>query len=419
MFAKVKLTIIFFSALVVAYAVVGGMMEKVSARDEVYRGLSIFTEVISKVKEEYVETPDMDKATKGALHGMMEALDPYSSFLDAKTYDKVQERNEAYKASPGLILSKRYGYGYVVSVVPGSPAQREGLRSGDLIESIDGHPTTQMSLLEAQSLMLGPTGSTVRLNLIRARRAAPAEVKLSREELARAEPSVKRFEDEIGLLRIDHFHPGTSDSVQAKLKLLQSSGIRGLLIDIRGAAEGALEEAVKVADLFLSKGTTIVKIENREGKQRTQESISGPSLSGIPVVLLVDAGTSGSAEVFAAALQDHKVAEVVGEKTNGQGSSQETFFLEDESVLFVSTEAYYRPDGRPLQAENLKNSGVTPEVRSPSDDFVTNFYYENTTDDLEKSLNEVFYQKLNEAIESEQLNSGLERVRSKALKKAA
>lgn len=419
MFAKAKLTIIFFSALVVAYAVVGGMMEKVSARDEVYRGLAIFTDVISKVKEEYVETPDMDKATKGALHGMMEALDPYSSFLDAKTYDKVQERNETYKASPGVVLSKRYGYGYVVSVVPGSPAEREGLRSGDLIESIDGHPTTQMSLLEAQSLMLGPTGSTVQLNLIRARRTAPAEVKLSREELAHAEPSVKIFEEGIGLLRIGHFLPGTSDIVQSKLKMLQSSGVRGLLIDIRGAGEGALEEAANVADLFLSKGATIVKIENRQGNQRVRESISDPSLSGLPIVLLVDSGTSGSAEVFAAALQDHKVAEVVGEKTNGQGSSQETFFLEDESVLFVSTEIYYRPEGKPLQAENLKGSGVTPDVRSPSEDFVTNFYYENTADDLERSLDEQFYQKLNQAIEAEQLNSGLERVRSKALKKAA
>lgn len=416
---KPKLIVISLSALIVAYGVVGVMMEKVSARDDVYKDLSIFTEVIHKVKEDYVEDPSMEKAVKGALHGLMEALDSYSSFVDAGTYQKVQEFTERYTASPGLMLSRRYGYAHVVSVVPGSPAAREGLRSGDFVESIDGKLTTQMSLLEAQSLLLGPSGSGVALHVIRGRRSAPSEVRLTREELALPGMEAKIRDEGIGLLRITHFEKGAAEEVRSKLKMLQSSGIRGLLIDCRGVAQGILEEAVAVADLFLPPGKKILAVRDRRGKEIVYWAATEPMVVGIPMVVLIDGGTSGAAEVFVAALRDHEAAETLGDRSNGQGGTREYFHLGDGSVLYISTQMHYRPNGKPLQDQSLRNSGIRPDVRSPGEDFVTNFYFDNASDDGEKNLSEDFYQKLNEAIEAEQLKAAMERIRSQVLPRAA
>lgn len=418
MFGKAKLSIIFLSALVVAYGVIGGMLDKVSARDDAYKELSIFTEVVNRIREEYVEEPEMEKVMKGALHGLTEALDPFSSFVDQQTYERIKTL-QAATASPGMVLSKRYGYAHVVSVLPGSSAHREGLRSGDLLESIEGQLTTQMSLMEAEALLLGPAGSTLQVDVIRARRGAPAEITLVREDRLLPESSARIVDDGIGVLRITHFEPGSSAALLAKLKMLTSSGIRGLMVDVRGVAQGSLEEAVTASEFFLAPGQQIVSARARTGAEKIFTSMKEPVLSAIPVVVLVDGGSSGPAEVFAAALRDHGVAETVGERTDGNGSRRELFFLEDGSVLSISTQFYYRPSGKAIQDASLRNSGLAPDLRAPDEDFLTSFYFENMRDDPDQNPDDAFYRKLNEAIEARQFSVALERLRSKVLDKAA
>lgn len=418
MFAKVKLVVVLLSAMIVLYGLVGGTMKKVSAREGgVYGDLAVFTDVIRRVSEDYVEKPDLQKAMLGAVHGMLEALDPYSSFVDRTTYERLSETKG--KATPGLILSKRYGYAYIVSVLPGSAAERGGLRTGDLLESIEGQGTTEMSLWQAERLLAGAPGTTVSLRAIRLRRTEPSEMKLTREEIPVQAPAARIPEDGIGYLRIPSFEENSFEGIKSKLKSLESSGIQGLLIDLRGAATGSLEEAAKVADLFLEKGKKIVTLKDREGKATEFVSLNDPLVANIPIAILVTGGTSGAAEAFAAALQDNKVANVIGERTNGRGSVQEPFTLSDGAVLLISTQLYYRSTGKPLQDQNLRNSGVTPDVRSPDEDFVTNFYFENVTDDTDKGIDEEFYRKLNSAVDAEQLRSGLKYIREKVVKKAA
>jgi len=418
MFAKVKLVVVMLSAMIVLYGLVGGTMKKVSAREGgVYGDLAVFTDVIRRVSEDYVEKPDLQKAMLGAVHGMLEALDPYSSFVDRGTYERLSQIKA--KATPGLVLSKRYGYAYIVSILPGSAAERGGLRTGDLLESIEGHATTEMSLWEAEHLLVGEPGTTVTVRAIRLRRTEPTEVKLTREESAVPPATARILEEGIGYLRIPTFDEGSLESVKSKLKMLQSSGIQGLLIDLRGTGEGSLDEAVKAADLFLEKGKKIVTLKDREGKATEFVSLNDPLVANIPIAILVTGGTSGAAEVFAAALQDNRVANVIGERTNGRGSVQEPFTLSDGSVLLISTQLYYRSAGKPLQDQNLRNSGVTPDVRSPDEDFVTNFYFENVTDDTDKGIDEEFYRKLNSAVDAEQFRSGLKYIREKVVKKAA
>jgi carboxyl-terminal processing protease len=418
MSSRVKLIIILFSALILGYGLVGGMMKGVAARDDVYADLSLFTDVLNKIKQDYVETPDLQKAMTGALHGMMEALDPYSSFVDSETYQRLSRSDEETAGSPGLVISKRFGYAYVVSVIPRSPAEREGLRSGDLLESIDGRVTTQMSLWEAEQLLQGPVGTSVPVRVVRARRTEPADLNLAREELPRLEVTARIVEEGIGLLQISHFEKGAADSVSSRLKMLEASGVEGLMIDLRGTALGTLSETVKVADMFLAKGQKIVSVTDRRGKEKDHLSTVDPIVSDVPIVLLLDGSTSGVAEVFAAALQDNGVAETVGEKTNGRGSVQEVFNLEDGAALLISTQIYHRATGKPIQDQNIRNSGVMPDIRSPNEDFVSNFLFENASDDSGK-FDEDFYRKLNEAIQTEQFGAGLKHIRSKVLKRAA
>ncbi|HXK60319.1 MAG TPA: S41 family peptidase [Acidobacteriota bacterium] len=418
MFVKVKLVVVLLSAAVVLYGLVGGTMEKVSAREGgVYGDLAVFTDVIRRVNEDYVEKPNLQKAMLGAVHGMLEALDPYSSFVDRATYEKLSQLTAA--ASPGIILSKRYGYAYIVSVAPGSPAERQGLRTGDLLESIDGRVTTEMSLWEAERLLWGKPGTTVTVRAIRARRTEPVQMDLAREEIPPRPATARIVEDGIGLLKIPNLEEGAFESVQSKLKTMQSTGIQGLLVDLRGTATGTLEEATKVADLFLEKGKKIVTVKDREGKTTDFVSLNDRLVANIPIAVMVDGGTSGAAEVLAAALQDHKVASIIGERTNGRGSIQEPFTLGDGSVLLISTRLYYRSAGKPIQEQNLRNSGITPDVRSPDEDFVTNFYFDNMSDEPDQGFDEEFYRKLNSAVDAEQFRSGLKYIRERVLKEAA
>ena len=419
MFSKAKVIIILLSALIVVYGLVGGMLDRVSAKDNAYRGLRIFTDVLNKVREDYVEEPDLEKVMEGGLHGMMEALDPYASFIDRDTYQKIQRSRSELTASPGIIISKRYGYAYVVSVVSGSPAQQKGLRTGDLLESIDGEMTSSMSLWEARKLLLGTEGSSVYLRVIRARRTAPSQVDLVRQDIPLPEVSARIVEEGIGFLSIPHFEEGVAKLVSAKLQMLLSSGMKGLLVDVRGTALGSFEEAVEISDLFLPQGKKMLAVSDRDGKKTEFFSLTEPLVSDIRIVLLMDRGSSGAAEVFAAALKDHDIAGTVGEKTDGQGSVQDLIYLEDGSVLEILTGLFYRSTGAPIQSRELSDSGISPEVRSPDQDFVTNFYFDNTVDEGETVLGDEFYQKRNTAIRALQFEEGLKQVRSRLLREAA
>lgn len=401
MLEKLKLGILSLSSFFVIYGLVGGFLEKVSAGDKTYRELATFTRVLDKVQNDYVEVPDMTKAEQGALQGMLEALDPFSSFVEADVYQELS--GLAGTANVGLTLSKRSGYAYVVAVVKDSPADKNGLRSGDLVESIEGKQSGLMSLWEAQHRLAGDAGTQVSLRILRSRRVEPQELVLQRENLPKAVVSARIIENNAGYLRVPSFEQGIDEEVRAKVKMLLSSGVQGILIDLRGAANGAIESAVAASDLFLPKGAPILETTAKRGAVKSHVSLTDPLVSGLPVVMLIDGGTSGAAEVFAAALVDNKIAETVGDRTNGCGSVQETFELQDGSRLILSTQLLVRPSGEKLQSGEIRKWGITPDVLAPDRDFITNFYYDNTPETDEEDLDEAFYLRLDSAIEAEQL----------------
>lgn len=416
-FAKGKLAILLLSALVVGYGLVGGSMDRVAARDASYQEISLFMSVFRLVQGDYVEEPVMKDALLGALHGMVEAVDPYSSYVPQASYAKVQAQTEA-PASPGITISKRYGYAYVVAVVRGSPAEREGVRTGDMIETIDARKTTQLSRVEAQYMLQGAPGTEVKLRVIRGRRPL-TEMRLVREAPVPEKVRAEVVETGLGQLRIPSLHTGSSGQVRKGLRMLRSADVKGLLLDVRGVAEGEVTEAVEIAGLLLPKGSQVLTVKDRQGRSVEHATTAEPVLAGVPAVVLADGGTSGAAEILVAALKDHKVATVVGLKTDGRGSGQELFHLGDGSVLYLATKIYYRPNGSAIQKKKLKDSGISPDVRAPDEDFVSSFYLENVSDDPDAELGVDFYKGLEEAVRERQFQQGLDKLRGRLAKKAA
>lgn len=416
-FAKGKLAILLLSALVVLYGLVGGSMDRVSARDASYKELSLFMAVVNRVREDYVEKPGMKNALLGAIHGMVEAVDPYSSYVAQEIYEQFQTRTEA-EASPGIRISKRNGYAYVVSVLRGSPAEREGVRTGDWIETIDARKTTQMSRWEAQYMLQGAPGTEVKLRLIRARRPL-TEIRLVRETPIPEKVKAEIVEAGLGWLRIPGFQAGSADLVRKGLRMLRSAEVEGILLDVRGVAEGEVEEAVEIAGLFLPTGSKVLTVEDRQKRSVIHATTAKPLVAGVPVVVLADGGTSGASEILTAALKDHKAAAVVGMKTDGRGSGQELFHLGDGSMLYLATKIYYRPGGGAIQKKKLKDSGISPDIRAPDQDFVSNFYLENVSDDPDAELGVDFYKGLEEAVRKRQFEQGLDELRGRLAKKAA
>ena len=418
MFGKPNLVLIFLSAAIVAYGVVGGILTDVSAEKDIYGQLEMFTTVLSRLKAEYVEEPNMGRAINGALLGMIEAVDPFSSFVEGDIFASLEER-EGAEASAGLILSKRHGYGYVVSVIPGSPADEAGLRTGDIVESLEDRVTTEMSLWEIVNRLKGRQGTDVTIRVVRPRRSQPTEVKLTRAVTSLGEVQATVIEDSIGLLSIPHFNAGVSQDVRSRLQLLLAAGVDGILVDVRRSSHGTIEEAAFIADLFLDRGQLIASLAGRGGTSREFLSGEEPLIRTQIVGLLVDGGTSGAAEVFSAALIDNQRVFSVGLRTNGYGTIQEKFELTDGSVIFLATTLIVRPNGEPIQGKTVRTSGLRPEKRSPTQDFVTNFYFENAKEEFgEENLKE-FYQELEDAVVREQLERGLDEVRRRILKKAA
>lgn len=407
---RVKFLVLLVSTLIVAYALVGGLLPQVVGQEETYQDLSLFSAVLDHVRRDYVEEPDLNESLRGAIEGMVEALDPYAGFVAAEVYRELQEPGQG---DVGLIVSKRYGYAYVVAVTPGSPAEKIGLRTGDLLEAVEGRSTALMSAWEVQRRLRGHEGSEVALKVIRARRSEPQEVSLTRCRIEPRPPEGKLLEEDIGMLRIPSFHKGAAAEAEKAIRDLLERGAKALLIDLRSTAVGSLEEAVHLADAFLPAGETIVELRGKGGERKVLSSSRPPLVEEIPVAILIDGGTSGPAEVFAAALRDHGAATLIGERTDGRGVVVRERVLQDGSLLMLPVEVMVRPSGELISAKELRKAGLEPDVEIPGRDFVSNFYFDHIDDESGDELSDEFYAELDAAVKGEQLREAMSLLREK------
>src|SRR6267154_1365016 len=253
---KTKAAIVISSAAVLLFMAVGGLDGvRASNNDGSYRQLQVYSEVLSRVRSEYVEEPNIPKVTDGALHGLLESLDSNSSYMTADAYKLYKAHKSEAKGEIGATISKRFGYAAVVSVLPGSPAEKAGIEATDIFESIEGQSTRDMSLPEIRSVLAGTPGSTINVSVVRARRAEPQKVVITRDVVTIPPVSDKMIEDGIGYIKVDALTKGKAQEIAGKIKSLEKSGAKKLLLDLRNASNGDESEGVAVANLFLNHGT--------------------------------------------------------------------------------------------------------------------------------------------------------------------
>jgi carboxyl-terminal processing protease len=318
--------------------------------------MQVYSEVLSRVQSEYVEDPNIPKVTDGALHGLVESLDANSSYLTAEAYKAYKAHKSGAKGEIGATVSKRFGYADVVAVLPGSAAEKAGIEATDIFESIEGQSTRDMSLPEIRSALAGAPGSSVNVSVVRARRAEPQKMTITREVVSIPPVSDRMIEDGIGYVKVDALTKGKAQEIAGKIKSLEKSGAKKLVLDLRNTAEGEESEGVATANLFLNHGT-ITYLQGQKFPREAFNADPAKAVTSLPVAVLVNKGTAGAAEIVAAAILENARGDVVGEKTFGEGSVPKIFDLPDGGALILSVAKYYSPSGKALQ-----ETAVTPNV---------------------------------------------------------
>ncbi len=354
---KIKAAILFTSFAMLLFFVVGNYGGvHASSSDGAYRQLQVYSEVLSRVRSEYVEEPNIPKVTDGALHGLLESLDSNSAYMTAEAYAAFKAHKAEGKAEIGAVVSKRFGYADVVAVLPGSPAEKAGIEAGDIFESIGGKSTRDMSLPEIRNLLLGTQGSTLDAQVVRARKAEPQKMSIARDLVSIPPVSEKAMDDGIGYIKAQALTKGKAQEIAAKIKSLEHSGAKKILLDLRYCAEGDENEGIAVANLFLNHGT-ITYLQGQKFPREAFNADPAKAITALPVAVLVNRGTAGPAELVAAAILENARGDVVGDKTFGDGSVQKTIELPDGGALILSVAKYYSPSGKAIQ-----DSSITPNV---------------------------------------------------------
>jgi len=354
---KTKAAILVSSFAVLLFVVVGSMGGvHASSTDGSYRQLQVYSEVLSRVRSEYVEEPNIPKVTDGALHGLLESLDSNSSYMTADAYKQYKAHKNEAKGDIGATISKRFGYAAVVSVLPGSPAEKAGIEATDIFESIEGVSTRDMSLPEVRNMLAGTPGSQVNVSVVRARRAEPQKVVITRDVVSIPPVSDKMIEEGIGYIKVEALTKGKTQEISSKIKSLERSGAKELVLDLRNASDGDEGEGVAVANLFLNHGT-ITYLQGQKYPREAFNADPAKATTTLPVAVLVNKGTAGPAEIVAAAILENARGDVVGDKTFGDGSVQKPIDLPAGGALILSIAKYYSPSGKAIQ-----DTAVTPNV---------------------------------------------------------
>jgi carboxyl-terminal processing protease len=359
MTSRTRLIVLSISAPVIVFAIVGGFLGRVLAREDTYQHLRIFDDVVNLITEKYVEPVDIDKVMHGGMRGLAEGLDPDSAYLSPQEARQAENGGALPAGDVGLDLTRQY-YLRVIAARDGSPAARAGLRTGDYVRAIDSAPTREMSVWEGSRALRGAPGTKISLTVIRGNQADPHVVELRREALTPSDVSGRIAAPGVAYVRIAAIGPKTADQVKKEVSDLAKSGANKLIVDVRRTSGGALDDGLAVARLFVAQGVLAMR-ESRGVERQSINAAAGDGSITAPAVLLVDTGTSGAAELFAAALSGNKRADLIGEHTIGRAGLQRLIKLPDGSGLWLTTTRYLTPAGTPLHAKGLEPTVAVDE----------------------------------------------------------
>ena len=364
MSTRSKVFVIAFSTIVVFYTVVGGILSHAMAydsKDNKYVQMTIFDAVLRHVVRDYVDEPDLEKVRTGALRGLADGLDPYSAYLTSKQV-AAYTPNRKVAGDTGMVVSKVGGFGYVVTVQKGSPADTVGVKAGDFIEYIGKIATRDISLYDLSGELNGDPGTEVEISIVR--QGKPIKLKVKRTALSAPVTETKTEAGNTGYIHVTSLAAGKSDEIKTKLSALKAGGAKRYILDLRGAASGELTEAVKVANFFIPSGVIVKKLgHNNEEKEVLSANSANAIVTDAPLVVIIDRTTAGPAEAIASAVLENKRGEVTGEKSFGAGSQQELFPLRDGGGMLLTTIRFASASGKAFL-----EGGVTPSDEIKRDD---------------------------------------------------
>jgi carboxyl-terminal processing protease len=385
MTSRTRLWVLLISTPVIVFAIIGGYLGQVMAKDDTYQHLRVFEDVVSLVLNNYVEEVDVKKAMKGAMNGLADNLDADSAFLPANVAAAYEANQPSGPADVGLELSRQY-YLRVISVRDGSPAAKAGMRPGDFVRTIDKRSTKDISTYEGDRLLHGQPGSKVALLVIRGNAADPHDVVLTRERVATPPELTSKMADATtGYVHIIEFSKRSPVLIKQAVDTLAKTGATRYVVDLRGATRGDLDDAIAAARLFVKSGTLVVR--ESKGNKENVAAQAGDGAISAAVVLLVDLSTARAGEVFAAALDGNKRAEMIGEHTVGSAARQRLVKLPDGSAMLLSYVRYLAANGNPIHEK-----GLQPEVQVDEPDVEFGAPAPTTDVTLQKAL-EYFTQK--------------------------
>jgi carboxyl-terminal processing protease len=332
-----------------------------AANSDAYRQLNLFGDVFERVRENYVEKPDDEKLIATALDGMLTSLDPHSNYMDAKSFQDMQEQTSGQFGGIGAEVAAEDGVIKIVSPIDDSPAAKAGILAGDKIIAVEGVSIQGMSLDQAVAKLRGPVNTPVTLKIQRAGKTDPFDVKLIRDIVKVASVNSRKLGDDIAYIRISQFTEQTFDGLKKSIdKLNKDIGkdkLKGYVIDLRDDPGGLLDQAIAVSGAFLGRGEVVTTRGRNPDDVQRFTATGGDLTGGKPVIVLVNGGSASASEIVAGALQDHKRATILGTRSFGKGSVQTIIPLQDNGALRLTTARYYTPSGRSIQAK-----GIVPEI---------------------------------------------------------
>ncbi len=351
-----KKIVVILSVVVFAYVGVGYLLAH-STDDKAYQALTVYSEVMDRIQRDYVDEPNIPKVTSGALHGLLDSLDGQSSYMSPLEYKDYKERSAVKdKAGSGIALMKiRAGYIGVLSILPGSPAEKLGLQFGDVLEKIADFSTEQMSIDQANLLLSGDPGTVVKLSVIAHNKQEPQDMQVTLAKLPPEKLTEDKLQGDIGYLDVPEFEAGTAKMIHDDLVQLSHQGAQKLVLDLRDCSLGDDAEGIAAAQLFLQSGT----ITTLKG-QTISPVVSSADPSKVvwngPVTVLIGNATAGPAEILAGAIEDNKRGETIGDRTFGEASMQKLIPMDDGSALILTVATYYTPNGKEIPAEGVAAS---------------------------------------------------------------
>ena len=351
---RLQFMVVAFSSAVVALLLFGAVGRSASP-DSPYTNLGVYSEVLSRIKADYVEEPDMKAVTVGAINGMLESIDPHASYLNADQYKQYLKAKDTKKADVGLVLAKRFGYMAVEDAIPGSPSAKAGFSTGDVIESINNVSTRDMPLAFAEQLLQGDAGTAVEFGVLRVGQTEDKKISVVRGAISYPEVTGK-MDGQTGVIAVQSLMPGRVREVAAQIAALEKQGAKKLVLDLRHCSTGPDEEGIALANLFQDSGLITYTLGQKSARQDFNAQ-SSKAVTKLPLAVIVNRSTAGGGEIAAGALLNSKRAKVVGERTYGDAAVRRAVSLNDGSAVILSVAKYYSPDGKSIQ-----DNGVTPNV---------------------------------------------------------